>query len=152
VHQKLANILLVEDNPGDVRLTREAFKKFEGSCAIHVVQDGEQALEYLRQEGDYTDAVRPNLVLLDLNLPKIDGKQVLRELKADPKLRSIPVVIFSSSRRREDVFSTYDDHANCYITKPYDFDEFEETIKRVADFWLNQVALPDPLLTWASAW
>src|ERR1700737_5069958 len=106
--EHVANVLLVEDNPGDIRLTREALKESGINCKIHVAQDGEQALAFLRREGSHASAVRPNLVLLDLNLPRMDGRQVLREMKSDPELRRIPVVIFSSSRAREDILATYD--------------------------------------------
>jgi two-component system, chemotaxis family, response regulator Rcp1 len=146
----VANVLLVEDNPGDIRLTREALKESGVSCKIHVAEDGEQALAFLRREGSHGSAVRPNLVLLDLNLPKLDGLEVLRQLKSDPELKRIPVVVFTSSRRREDILATYDSHANCYVTKPSNFNEFEQAIRGVVDYWLKRVALPDSLLSWAA--
>ena len=148
--EHVADVLLVEDNPGDIRLTREALKESGIKCKIHVAQDGEQALAFLRREGSHAGAVRPNLVVLDLNLPRLDGREVLREMKSDPELRRIPVVIFSSSHAREDVVATYDSHANCYVTKPSDFDQFEQTIRSIAEYWLTRVALPDGLRSWAA--
>jgi two-component system, chemotaxis family, response regulator Rcp1 len=135
-------ILLVEDNPGDVRLTREALKEGKVSNRLHVATDGVEALAFLRREGEYADAVRPDLILLDLNLPKKDGRQVLGEVKADPALRQIPVVILTSSQAEEDICRSYDLHANCYVTKPVDLDRFMTVVRAVEDFWLTIVRLP----------
>jgi two-component system, chemotaxis family, response regulator Rcp1 len=151
VRELIANILLVEDNPGDIRLTREALKEVEIGCNIHVAEDGEQALAFLRREGPHASAMRPHLILLDLNLPKLDGREVLRMIKADPELRRIPVVILTSSPIRQDILTTYDEHANCYVAKPSDVDKFEQTIRSVAEFWLKHVSLPEGpegLLSW----
>lgn len=135
-------ILLVEDNPGDVRLTREAFKDGKVANTIHVVEDGEQALAYLRKQGKYADAVRPDIILLDLNLPKKDGREVLREIKSDQGLKQIPVVVLTTSASEEDVLRTYSDYANCYITKPISFDRFIVTVRSIENFWLSIVKLP----------
>lgn len=135
-------ILLVEDNPADVRLTREALTTARGQSTLHVVQDGEEALAYLRQTGRYRDATQPDLVLLDLNLPRKDGREVLAETKADPELRHIPVVILTTSRAETDILRSYQLHANCYVTKPIDLDDFTEVVKAVEDFWLGTVKLP----------
>jgi two-component system, chemotaxis family, response regulator Rcp1 len=135
-------ILLVEDNPGDVRLTREALREGKVSNRLHVAADGEEALAFLRREGEHADAVRPDLILLDLNLPKKDGRQVLAEVKADPALRQIPVVILTSSQAEEDICRSYDLHANCYVTKPVDLDQFMTVVRAVEDFWLAIVRLP----------
>jgi two-component system, chemotaxis family, response regulator Rcp1 len=135
-------ILLVEDNPGDVRLTREALKDGKVSNRLHVVVDGVEALAFLRREGEHATAVRPDLILLDLNLPKMDGRQVLAEIKADPTLRQIPVVILTSSQAEEDICRSYDLHANCYVTKPVDLDRFMTVVRAVEDFWLAIVRLP----------
>ncbi len=135
-------ILLVEDNPGDVRLTREAFKEAKMRNNLHAVGDGVEAMEFLRREGEYASASRPDLILLDLNLPRKDGREVLAEVKADPELRRIPVVILTTSKAEEDIAKTYDLHANCYITKPVDFDRFIEVVKQIEGFWLTVVKLP----------
>ena len=135
-------ILLVEDNPGDVQLTLEAFNEGEISNHINVVKDGVQALEYLRKQGVYANAVRPNIVLLDLNLPRKSGLEVLAELKADPDLRSIPIVVLTTSRDEEDIARSYHEHANCYISKPVDFDEFMGVVHSLESFWLTVVRLP----------
>ena len=135
-------ILLVEDNPGDVRLTEEALKEGKVLNNIHLANDGVEAVSFLQQEGKYTDAVRPDLILLDLNLPKKDGREVLMEIKKDEALRRIPVVVLTTSRAEEDIIRTYDYHANCYITKPVDFDQFIKVIKSIEDFWLSVVKLP----------
>ncbi len=139
---KPIEILLVEDNPGDIRLTREGLKEGRIFNNLSVVEDGVEAMAFLRREGDYADAPRPDLVLLDLNLPKKDGREVLKEIKSDPKLRRIPVVILTTSRAEEDIMGTYDQHANCYITKPVDFDQFVNVVKTIEDFWLTIVRLP----------
>ncbi|HEX75653.1 MAG TPA: response regulator [Dehalococcoidia bacterium] len=135
-------ILLVEDNPGDARLTQEALKDAKVLNELHVVEDGVEALDFLRQQGKHTRAVRPDLILLDLNLPRKDGREVLAEIKSDVNLRRIPVVILTISKVDEDIIRTYDLHANCYITKPVDLDRFMEVIKAVEDFWLAIVKLP----------
>ena len=135
-------ILLVEDNPGDVRLTREAWKEARIRNRLHVAEDGVEALAFLRREGRHAEAVRPHLVLLDLNLPRKDGREVLAEMKEDPNLRHIPVVILSTSKAEQDVLNTYDLHANCYITKPLDMDQFIRVVRSIEDFWLTIVTLP----------
>ena len=137
-----AQLLLVEDNPGDVRLTREAFESGRIENELHVVPDGTQALDFLHRRGEYADAPRPDLILLDLNLPRTDGEAVLEELKADPEFRSIPVIVLTSSRAEEDVARSYDLHANAYLTKPVDPDEFIETVRAFEKFWLSVVRLP----------
>ena len=135
-------ILLVEDNPGDVRLTEEALKEGKVINNIHLANDGVEAVSFLQQEGKYTNAVRPDLILLDLNLPKKDGREVLMEIKKDEELRRIPVVVLTTSRAEEDIIRTYDYHANCYITKPVDFEQFIKVVKSIEDFWLSVVKLP----------
>ncbi len=135
-------ILLVEDNPGDVRLTREAFKEGKVLNQLHVVKDGVEAMSFLRREGEYADAPRPDLILLDLNLPKKDGREVLAEIKAQDDLKRIPVVVLTTSRDEEDVLKTYDLHANCFITKPVDLQQFIDVVRSVEEFWLTVVKLP----------
>jgi chemotaxis family two-component system response regulator Rcp1 len=135
-------ILLVEDNPGDVRLTKEALKDAKVLNNLHVASDGIEALAFLQRQGKYEDAVRPDLILLDLNLPKKDGREVLAEIKTHPGLRCIPVVILTTSKAEEDILKTYELHANCYITKPVDLDKFIEVISAIEDFWLTIVKLP----------
>jgi chemotaxis family two-component system response regulator Rcp1 len=135
-------ILLVEDNPGDVRLTREALKDAKVLNNLYVTGDGIEALAFLKRQGKYKDMARPDLILLDLNLPKMDGHEVLAEIKANPELRRIPVVILTTSRAEEDILKTYDLHANCYITKPVDLEKFIEVISAIEDFWLTIVKLP----------
>jgi CheY-like chemotaxis protein len=135
-------ILMVEDNPGDVRLAQEALKESKVRNNMSVVWDGEEAISFLRREGKYSDSPRPDLILLDLNLPKKDGTQVLADIKEDPHLRRIPVVILTTSEADRDILKTYDLHANCYITKPVDFDKFVEVVKAVDNFWLTIVRLP----------
>ncbi|MEY7851540.1 response regulator [Natrarchaeobius sp. A-rgal3] len=137
-----AQILLVEDNPGDVRLTKEAFKQGRIENDLHVVSDGNQALEFLAREGDYEDAPRPDLILLDLNLPRTDGEEVLEELKKDRNLRSIPVIVLTSSRAEEDIVKSYELHANAYLTKPVDPDEFIDAVRAFEKFWFSVVRLP----------
>ena len=137
-----AEILLVEDNPGDVRLTREALKEGKILNNVSVVGDGVEALAFLRREGKHTNAVRPDLILLDLNLPKKDGREVLAEIKADPTLKKIPVVILTTSAAEQDVLKTYDLHANCYITKPVDLEQFIKVVQLIEDFWLTIARLP----------
>ncbi len=135
-------ILLVEDNPGDIRLTLEAFKEGKVNNEINVVTDGVEALAFLRRETPHADASRPDVILLDLNLPKKDGYEVLAEIKQDPDLKRIPVVILTTSEAERDILKTYYLHANCYITKPVDLDQFITVIKSIETFWLNVVKLP----------
>jgi chemotaxis family two-component system response regulator Rcp1 len=135
-------VLFVEDNPGDVRLTREALKEGKLRANLHVVGDGVEAMAFLRREDKYAAAPRPDLVLLDLNLPKKDGHEVLAEIKGDDSLRRIPVVILTTSRSEEDILKTYNLHANCYITKPVDLDQFMKVVQSIEDFWLTLVKLP----------
>ena len=136
------SILLVEDNPGDVRLTTEALKEANMSNDLYVVADGVEAMSFLRQEGRYSDKVRPDVVLLDLNLPKKDGRQVLSEIKADEELRRIPVVVLTTSEAEQDILTTYNLHANCYISKPVDLERFIRVVQAIEDFWLCIVKLP----------
>jgi two-component system, chemotaxis family, response regulator Rcp1 len=135
-------ILLVEDNPADVKLTTLALQKTRLANVMQVVQDGEEAMAYLRQEGKYESAVRPDLILLDLNLPKKSGHEVLVEVKTDPNLKSIPVVILTSSDDEKDIVKTYNDYANCYITKPVELEGFMQIVKSIEDFWFAIVKLP----------
>ena len=138
----LVEILMVEDNPGDVRLTQEALKESKVRNKMHVVGDGVEALAFLRREGQYAAAPRPDLILLDLNLPKMNGREVLVEIKEDPDLKRIPVVILTISQAEEDILKTYNLHANCYITKPVDFDQFIKIVRSIEEFWLTIVKLP----------
>ena len=139
---KSVDILLVEDNPGDARLAQEGMKESKMLNKMHVVKDGVEAMAFLRHEGPYSDAPQPDLILLDLNLPKKDGREVLAEIKSDEDLKRIPVVILTTSRAEEDILKTYDHHANCYITKPIDFDQFMNVVNSIDTFWLNIVILP----------
>lgn len=139
---KPVEILLVEDNPGDVRLTREVMKVGNVLNNLSAVADGVEAITFLRNEGKYKDAPMPNLIILDLNLPKKDGRELLAEIKKDPRLKHIPVVIFTISDDEHDILKSYDLHANCYITKPVDLHQFISGIKSVEDFWLTVVKLP----------
>lgn len=136
-------ILLVEDNAGDVRLTREALKDAKVLNTLHVARDGEEAMDYLCRKGKYADAPRPDLILLDLNLPRKDGREVLAEIKADEDLKRIPVVILTTSKSEEDVLKVYNLHANCYVTKPLDLDQFVRVVQAIEDFWFTVVRLPD---------
>ena len=135
-------ILLVEDNPGDHRLTQEALREGKVYNNLHWVQDGVEALEFLKRRGKYADSPRPDIILLDLNLPKKDGRQVLSEIKGDEELRSIPVVVLTTSKAEEDVLRSYDLHANCYVTKPVDLDKFIVVVQSIDRFWLTVVTLP----------
>ena len=135
-------ILLVEDNPADVRLTTEALKEEKIYNNLHVVTDGVEAIAFLRREGKYAKAVRPDLILLDLNLPKKDGREVLEEIKIDGELKAIPIVVLTGSKSEEDILKSYHLHANCYITKPVDLDQFMKVIKSIQQFWLTIVKLP----------
>ncbi len=139
---KPIEILLVEDNPGDVRLCQEALKESKVLNNLHVTVDGVEALEFLRKQGKFADAIRPDLILLDLNLPRKDGREVLAEIKEDESLRRIPVVILTVSSSEEDVLRSYNLHANCYITKPVDFDQFTNVVRQIEDFWFTIVKLP----------
>ncbi len=139
---KPVEVLLVEDNPGDVRLTLEALKDGKVNNHLSVVEDGVEALAFLRREGKYADASRPDLILLDLNLPKKDGREVLSEIKTDEDLKRIPVVVLTTSKAEEDILKTYNLHANCYITKPVDFDQFVIVVRLIEDFWFTIVKLP----------
>ncbi len=139
----LVEILMVEDNPADVRLTREAFKDAKVLNNMSVVGDGEEALLFLRRQGNYSDAPRPDLILLDLNLPKKDGREVLAEIKSDPLLKRIPVVVLTTSEDEKDVLKAYDLHVNAYITKPVNLDQFMKVVEAVEDFWLTVVKLPE---------
>jgi two-component system, chemotaxis family, response regulator Rcp1 len=135
-------ILLVEDSPGDVRLTIEALKEAKLRNRLHVVDDGVKAMEFLRRQGAYSEVPRPDLVLLDLNLPRKDGREVLQEIKSDPDLMRIPVVVLTTSSAEEDVLRAYNLHANCYVTKPIGFQEFMKVIRCIEQFWLTIVRLP----------
>lgn len=135
-------ILLVEDNPGDARLTIEAMREAKLRNRLHVVEDGVEAMQFLRREGRFGDAARPDLILLDLNLPKKDGREVLAEIKSDPALKRIPVVVLTTSRAEEDILRAYDLHANCYVTKPVDLEQFMKIVKQIDEFWLKLVILP----------
>ena len=136
------NLLIVEDDPGDVLLTREALSASPMELQIHVVSDGEAAVGFMRQEGDYAEAPRPDLVLLDLNLPRLDGREVLALVKSDPLLRTIPVVVLTTSKAEEDVLRSYDLHANAYVTKPVELERFLQVVRQIGDFFLEVVQLP----------
>ncbi|MCF8034121.1 MAG: response regulator [Desulfarculaceae bacterium] len=135
-------ILLVEDNPGDARLAQEALKEAKVANELYWVDNGVKAVQFLRCQGEYPDAPRPDVVLLDLNLPLMDGREVLAEIKADEVLKSIPVVVLTVSEAEEDILKSYDLHANCYITKPLDLDRFMDVVKQIEEFWLSIVKLP----------
>jgi chemotaxis family two-component system response regulator Rcp1 len=137
-------ILLVEDSPGDVRLTKEALRDAKVRNNLHVASDGMEATDFLKRQGKHASAPHPDLILLDLNLPKKGGWQVLEEIKADPRLKSIPVVILTTSGAEEDILRSYQHHANCYITKPVDLDQFLKVVKTIDNFWLTIVKLPRP--------
>lgn len=139
---KPVEILLVEDNPGDVRLTKEALKEAKVINNLTVLKDGVEALAFLRRQGTYDKAVTPHLILLDLNLPKKDGREVLAEIKADETLKRIPVVVLTTSQDEQDIFKSYNLHANCYVTKPVDLEQFMTVVKSIEDFWLGIVMLP----------
>jgi CheY-like chemotaxis protein len=139
---KEIEVLLVEDNPGDIQLTKEAFLEGKVHNNLNVVMDGVEAMAFLRKEGKYKDAPRPDLILLDLNLPRMDGREVLAEIKKDPNLMTIPVVILTTSGAEEDIIKTYNLHANCYITKPVDLTQFINVVQSIENFWLTMVRLP----------
>ena len=141
IHE-LVQILLVEDNPGDVRLTREALKEAKFRNKVQVVGDGVEALAYLRQQGEYNGAMRPHLIMLDLNLPRMDGREVLAAIKKDADLRRIPVVVLSSSEAEADIARAYELHANAYVTKPVDIEHFLQVVKAIEEFWVEIVKLP----------
>ncbi|MGO9387313.1 MAG: response regulator [Methanobacterium sp.] len=135
-------ILLVEDNPGDVRLITEAFKNVEATINIVVAKDGFEAMQILKREGNYTTTIKPQLIVLDLNLPKKNGREVLKEIKSNPELQMIPVIILTTSSAEEDIIETYKNHVNAYITKPFNLEKFIEIVKSIYDFWLKNVKLP----------
>jgi CheY-like chemotaxis protein len=145
---KPITILLVEDNPGDIRLVQETFKEGKVGNQIEIVKNGEEAIKYLQQRGDYSQAPKPGMILLDLNLPKKNGIEVLAEIKSDPQLRKIPVVVLTASQADEDVVKAYNGHANCYLTKPIDLDDFMNVVQAIKSFWLNIVQLPEENYTY----
>jgi len=136
------NVLLVEDSPGDVRLTQEAFRGASMKIILHVAPDGVEAMAFLRHQGAHAQSPRPDLILLDLNLPKMDGREVLAHIKEDPDLKSIPIVILTTSDAEADIVKSYQLHANCYLSKPVQLDSFEMLVKSVNDFWLTKAELP----------
>jgi CheY-like chemotaxis protein len=140
--ERQIEVLLVEDDPGDVMMTREAFHDYKLRNQLHVVSDGAEAMAFLRQEGEYAGRPRPDLVLLDLNLPRMDGRQVLEAIKSDPELASIPVVVLTTSENEDDVLRSYSLHANAYVTKPVDFQRFIEVVRQIDDFFVTVVRLP----------
>lgn len=140
---EIVEILLVEDNPGDVRLTKESLKKSKMINNLNVVEDGGKALDFLHRRNGYEDAPRPQLILLDLNLPVKTGQQVLKEIKGDPQLKKIPVVILTTSEAEEDVVKSYELNANCYVTKPLGFNKFQKVVNQINDFWFGIVSLPE---------
>ncbi|MBU2570749.1 MAG: response regulator [Gammaproteobacteria bacterium] len=142
---RAAEFLLVEDNPGDVRLTKEALTESKVKNNLNVVGDGEEAMAFLRRRGRYAEAPRPDVILLDLNLPKKNGREVLEEIKADPSLKRIPVVIITSSEAEQDVLRTYDLHVNCYVNKPVDLEQFIKVVQSIETFWLTIVKLPSEI-------
>jgi chemotaxis family two-component system response regulator Rcp1 len=137
-------VLLVEDSPGDVRLTREAFRDANKSIHLHVASDGVEALAFLRKDGIYIDAPRPHFILLDLNLPKMDGREVLAYIKNDEGLKTIPTIILTTSTAEEDILRSYELQANCYLSKPVQLDAFEDVVKSINEFWLARAKLPQP--------
>lgn len=141
-NSNLVDILLVEDNPGDIRLTQEALKEGKIRNNLYIAQDGVEAMDFLHQRGKFSNAPRPDIILLDLNLPRKDGRQVLDEIKQDERLKRIPVVILTTSDADEDIIRTYNNHSNCYITKPLDLDRFVRVVQSIEDFWLTIVKLP----------
>jgi two-component system, chemotaxis family, response regulator Rcp1 len=136
------HVLLVEDSPGDVRLTQEAFRDANRSIKLHVAYDGVEAMAFLKHEGTHVDAPRPDIILLDLNLPKMDGREVLAHIKEDDSLKMIPTVILTTSDAEADIVKSYQLHANCYLSKPVQFEAFENLVKSINDFWLTRVKLP----------
>ncbi len=136
-------ILLVEDNPGDIVLTKEAFEEIKIANNLNVVEDGIEAMNFLKNEGKYKEGRKPDLIILDLNLPKKDGREVLVEIKESKKLKKIPVVVLTSSEAEEDILKSYDLHANCFISKPIDLEQFSRIVKTISEFWFTIVKLPD---------
>ncbi len=136
------HVLLVEDSPGDVRLTQEAFRDADRTIRLHVASDGVEAMAFLKHEGSHADAPRPDIILLDLNLPKMDGREVLARIKEDDSLKTIPIVILTTSDSEADIVKSYQLHANCYLSKPVQLEEFETLVKSINDFWLTKVKLP----------
>jgi two-component system response regulator len=141
MNKRIIDILLVEDNPGDIGLTREAFRNCDKHIKLHVAEDGEKAMAFLYKQGKYKECPRPDLILLDLNLPKKDGREVLAEIKQDQRLKRIPVVVLTTSEADEDIIRTYDLHANCYLTKPVDLDKFLDLAQSLRNFWFGFVQL-----------
>ena len=135
-------ILLVEDNPADVRLTQEGLKEAKVATNLHAIMDGRSALDFLFRRGEYTDAPKPDVILLDLNLPGVDGRTILKQIKDDPGLRVIPVVVITSSEAESDILKSYESHANCFISKPIDFDGFLDVVRSIENFWFTIVKLP----------
>ncbi|MFN8595169.1 MAG: response regulator [Anaerolineae bacterium] len=142
LNPRIIDILLVEDSPADVLITREALAEAKLLNTIHVVENGVEALEFLHQQGQYATVPRPDLILLDLNLPRKNGREVLAEIKADERLKSIPVVVLTTSRAEEDVLKSYNLHANCYVVKPVEFDNFVKAVQSIRQFWFTVVTLP----------
>jgi CheY-like chemotaxis protein len=136
------DILLVEDNPGDVRLTREGLRETSIRNNLHVAKDGVEAMAFLRREGVYAQVARPDLIVLDLNLPRMDGREVLAQVKADAQLKTIPVIVFTTSRSEQDVMQSYELHANCFITKPVDLEQFINVMRTMHEFWLSTASRP----------
>jgi chemotaxis family two-component system response regulator Rcp1 len=136
------HVLLVEDSPGDVRLTQEAFRDYDSTAHLHVASDGVQAMAFLRREGEFVEAPRPALILLDLNLPKMDGREVLAHIKGDPRLRMIPTIVLTTSQAETDVETSYQLQANCYLGKPSQWDQFDVLMRNTMDFWLKKIRLP----------
>jgi chemotaxis family two-component system response regulator Rcp1 len=145
--EAIKTVLLVEDSPGDVRLTQEAFREADDAMHLHIVVDGVEAISFLRREGVHAGAPRPDLILLDLNLPRMDGREVLAEIKQDDTLKTIPTVILTTSDAEGDIENVYQLQGNCYLTKPVEFDAFESLVKSIGDFWLTRVTLPQELRT-----
>jgi chemotaxis family two-component system response regulator Rcp1 len=139
---KLVEVLLVEDSPGDVRLTQEAFRETNRSINLHVAVDGVEAMAFLHKEGEYANAPRPDFILLDLNIPKMDGREVLANIKNDDRLKTIPTIILTTSEAEADIIKSYQLQANCYLNKPVQLEEFESVVKSINDFWLTKVRLP----------
>ncbi len=142
----IKTVLLVEDSPGDVRLTKEAFREVSGFVQLQVATDGAEALSYLRREGVHSDSPRPDMILLDLNLPKMDGREVLAQIKGDADLKTIPTVILTTSAAEVDIARSYELQANCYLNKPVLLDSFENLVKSINDFWLTKATLPNLML------
>ena len=143
-HIKPVDILLVEDSPTDVLLAQEALEHAKVLNTLHVVSDGVEAMQFLRQQGEFAQAERPDLILLDLNLPRKDGREVLEEIKNDEALKRIPVVVLTTSKAEEDILRAYGLHANCYVSKPVDFEQFATVVKAIETFWFTVVSLPQP--------